>query len=372
MSLMIVARRGGIVGVSTTPESTSIIADNAAVSITTDGTSDITVTLTRNGGYSGTVTLGVTGLPTGVTASYPSGQTYTGSTTSRIVRLTGSSAPNVSADAFTITATGTGGIDATPINGTVTVTSASAFTPNLPSGMTLVADSSFETFNTGDTGADGIEVINWPGNTVEDSSSFGVRSSSNTGGYGTKSIRAWFPGNHAGDGVGPLTLMVSDLNSREHYMACYMRYSSNYVFHTNGEKFFYPVENVPAEGNWGASLLNVGANRELGGASSAIQGAGPGEPKTASNVIPGDGSWFLAEFYGKMNTPGNFDGEWKAWINGTNVFSTTSWQFSNHPSSQMSYSLGRRDLTRGGGVSSILTPAEGQWVEIDRLAFYKR
>lgn len=241
--------------------------------------------------------------------------------------------------------------------------------------MTLVADSSFETFTSttaSSSDIDGIEVINWTSNITEDAASFGVRSSNNSSGlYGSKSIRAWFPGNHAGEGVGPLTLMVSGLNSQEHYMVCHMRYAPNYVFHTNSEKFFYPVENVAGEGNWGASLLNVGPDGQLIGASGPIQTAPVGEPKSATNLFP-VGTWFLSEFYGKMNTPGNSDGEWKVWIDNVNVMNITGWQFSNNATTQMLYSLGRRDTTRGGGVSSVLTPAGGTWLEIDRLAFYKR
>ena len=250
----------------------------------------------------------------------------------------------------------------------------SGFTPNLPSGMTLVADSSFESFT--DTTAsssttDGIEVINWTSNITEDAASFGVRSSTNNSGlYGSKSIRCWFPGNHAGDGVGPMTLSVG-LDGTEHYMACHMRFDSNYVFHTNGEKFFYPVENVSGEGNWGASLLNVGGGGQFVGMSGPIQTAPVTEGKSAADVVP-LGPWFLAEFYVKLNTPGNSDGIWQAWIDDVQVFSTTSWQFSNNGSTQMQFALGRRDTTRGGGTSSVLTPAGGTWLEIDRLAFYKR
>lgn len=353
----------------------SIAVSNSAPSVVQGGTVDYTATLTRVGGHTADVVLSITGLPADVSASFPDGDTFSGGTTTRTVRLTAAGgATLVNNDAFVLTATSSEAGPDTE-NQTVSVVAAGSFAANLPSGMTLIADSSFESFTSttaSSSDADGIEVINWASNITEDAASFGVRSSDNSGGHGSKSIRAWFPGDHAGEGVGPLTLMVSGINAVEHYMACRMRYSPGYVFHTNSEKLFYPVENVAGEGNWGASPLNVGANRELVGASGPIQTAPVGEPKTAAGVIPNDGSWFDIECYGKMNTPGNSDGEWKAWVNGVNVMNITSWQFSNHPSTQMLYSLGRRDLTRGGGVSSLLTPAGGQWVEIDRLAFYKR
>jgi hypothetical protein len=247
----------------------------------------------------------------------------------------------------------------------------SAFAPNLPAGMQLIAESSFENYVNGSRDADGIEIINWTGNTAENAASFGVRSSTTNGGYGTKSIRAFFPGNHAGDGVGPLTMMVSGLNSRAHYMVTRMRYSPNYVFHTNSEKLFYPVQNVAGEGNWGAASLNVSGFGHLVGVSGPIQTAPVGEPKTAPNVVP-IGPWFTAEFFVELNTPGQANGTWQAWINGVRVMNVTNWRFSNNPTTQMLFTLARQDMTRGGGPSTILTPPEGVWVEVDRLAFYKR
>jgi hypothetical protein len=38
--------------------------------------------------------------------------------------------------------------------------------------------------------------------------------------------------------------------------------------------------------------------------------------------------------------------------------------------SQVLFLRGRLDFTRGGGPSSVLTPLGGQWVDVDRLAFY--
>lgn len=108
------------------PQSISIAPDDDTVSIQQGQSADITYTLTRAGAYTADVPLAVTGLPSGVTASYPDGQTYQGSEQTKRVRLTVDiAASTVTNDAFTTTAAGDGGsvTDATD-SGTVTVTAA--------------------------------------------------------------------------------------------------------------------------------------------------------------------------------------------------------------------------------------------------------
>ena len=105
------------------PESISIAPDDDTVSVTQGSTVDITYTLTRVGAYTADVPLSITGLPSGVTASYPNGATYSGNDQTKIVRLTADiAASTVTDDAFTATAAGDGGsvADATD-SGTVTV-----------------------------------------------------------------------------------------------------------------------------------------------------------------------------------------------------------------------------------------------------------
>lgn len=249
----------------------------------------------------------------------------------------------------------------------------SAFTPNLPAGMRLVRETSFENYTDGSRDADGIEVINWTGNTVESAGSFGARGVACNGGYGTRCFRTWFPGNHAGDGVGPSTLLVGGLNSRAHYMAVRMRYSPGYVLHSNGEKLFYPVGPVLPSGGNGqayAASMNVGGSGHILGYDAPIETQPPMGPLSAANVVP-IGVWFTAEFFAEMNTPGQSNATLQVWINGVRVVNKTGIMLSNSATQQL-FDRGRRDFTRGGGPSSVLTPANGQWVEMDRLAFYAR
>jgi hypothetical protein len=256
--------------------------------------------------------------------------------------------------------------DTTPTGPPATPT---AFTPNLPANMRLKAESSFETYVSGSTNADGLEVINWTGNTVESATTFGVRSVASTGGgQGARALRTWFPENHAGDGVGPLTITVGLDGSPAHYMSVRMRYMPGYVLHTNSEKLFYPVMQSR---NGPIALMNVGPRGHLAGLPFPIEDNQPGGPITADGVIP-IGRWFTAEFYAQMNTPGNADGIWQAWVDGVRVLNVTNKQFSRNSTTQERFDRGRLDFTRGGGPATILTPLGGQWIEVDRVAFYIR
>jgi hypothetical protein len=248
-----------------------------------------------------------------------------------------------------------------------------AFTPNLPAGMRLIRETSFENWTDASRDADGIEVINWTNNTTENAATFGARSVTCNGGYGTKCFRTWFPGNHAGDGVGPSTLMVYGLNSRAHYMAVRMRYSPGYVLHTNGEKLFYPIgPELPTGGNGPAyaASMNVGGSGHILGYEAPIETQPPMGPLSGPNVVP-IGRWFTAEFFAEMNTPGQANATLQVWIDGVRVVNKTGIMLSNRPTQQL-FDRGRRDFTRGGGPSAVLTPPGGQWVEMDRLAFYAR
>ena len=86
------------------------------------GTSQRIATLTRRDGYTGTVTLSASGLPSGTTMSV-SPATFTGDTTQAVVTLTHSAGASlVTAQAWTLTATGAG-VDSVSVNATVTVQS---------------------------------------------------------------------------------------------------------------------------------------------------------------------------------------------------------------------------------------------------------
>lgn len=269
----------------------------------------------------------------------------------------------------TITA-GTPPVDTTP---PVVTPPVGGTAPNLPAGMRLVAATSFETYTDGSANADGIQIINWAQNVTENAATFGVRSVASSGGIGNRALRVWFPGNHAGDGVGPLTAIAAGLNSRAHYMVVRMRYMPGYVFHSNSEKLFYPVGPQLAGGGNGpaySASLNVSCCGHFIGYNTPIETSPVGEPLSAAGVVP-IGRWFTAEFYADLNTPGQANGTRYAWIDGVRVVSKTGHMFTNSAVQQL-FDRGRLDFTRGGGPSSVLTPTGGQWLEVDYLAFYVR
>jgi hypothetical protein len=234
-----------------------------------------------------------------------------------------------------------------------------AFTPNLPSGMRMVGDSEFDNQN-----VPGIEIINWDRNTVQSPTTHGVALMNVDG---RSVVRAWFPERHAGNGVGPMTITTGEMNARSHYMSVRLRYSANYQFHTNTEKLLYPVLVAPGAG---APLLNIGRNGELAGFSGPMNG--PVAPLVTAlspaGVIP-IGRWFHIEYYTRLNSPGQSDGEQRVWVDGRLVLDRRNVSFVVH-GSQVLFLRGRLDFTRGGGPSSVLTPLGGQWVDVDRLAFY--
>lgn len=234
-----------------------------------------------------------------------------------------------------------------------------AFTPNLPAGMRLVGDSDFDSPN-----VPGIEIINWDRNTVQSPTTHGVALMTVDG---RSVVRAWFPEQHAGNGVGPMTITTGEMNSRSHYMAVRLRYSANYQFHTNTEKLLYPVLVAPGAG---APLLNVGRDGELAGFNAPMNG--PVAPLVAAlspaGVIP-IGRWFHVEYYTRLNSPGQSDGEQRVWVDGQLVLDRRNVNFVVH-GAQVMFLRGRLDFTRGGGASGVLTPLGGQWVDVDRLAFY--
>ena len=233
------------------------------------------------------------------------------------------------------------------------------FTPNLPSGLMLVSDADFENGSPGP-----YEAINWSGVTTQSASTHGVAIMPTDG---SRSLRAWFPERDAGNGVGPLTVLSPEVNRRGLYMAVRMRYSPGYVLHTNTEKWFYPTTTVA---NSQAVILNVGGDGQIAGFDRAAGGDPPAlvVGLSGAGVIP-VGRWFNAEVYVRLNTPGMADGEQRVWIDGR-----LAWERRNVRLSlsdiQVLFLRGRLDFTRGGGPSAILTPPGGQWVDIDRLAFY--
>jgi len=140
--------RGIIMGTGTPPSSSSAgftLAPSAAnLSIIQGKTATDTITVTDLGGFTGSVTLAASGLPSGVTAAFGTNPT----TGSSVVTFTATSA--ATAGTSTVTITGT--------SGSVTATTTIALTVSPASSFTLAPSASSLTVVQGKTAADTITV----------------------------------------------------------------------------------------------------------------------------------------------------------------------------------------------------------------------
>jgi hypothetical protein len=114
-----------------------------AVSVQQGGSGTFAVSLTRGGGFSGTVTLSVAGLPAGVTTRITPPQ-LTGSAASATVEVTAAANAPAGAHTATVTATAAGAGPATA-TASVTVTAPPAYALRLtPAALTIVPGTSGE------------------------------------------------------------------------------------------------------------------------------------------------------------------------------------------------------------------------------------
>ena len=145
-----------------------------------------------------------------------------------------------------------------------------------------------------------------------------------------------------------------------------LRYSPNYVFHTNGEKLVLPMAYQPGDNG---ALINVGPHGTL----QAIVGTMGAMPAPLGETVTGPviprGQWITVEYYTRYNSPGQSDGTQRVWVDGRLVLDRQALNLAAGVN-QVLFRLGRLDFTRGGGASSVLTPPGGQWVDVDRLAVY--
>lgn len=256
---------------------------------------------------------------------------------------------------------------------TVTVTGTTApppppttsFTPNLPSGLSLVTDSYFGNLLPGEQmNADGLAHA-WDGRNATD----------NAAPFGPHVYEMFYAGNirSAGDGGGILW-GPERRQWRRVYFSLMVWVPSNYSMHSGGEKFFYPLVRSSAgtleSTSFGWDL--VGADTPNGSTFGFVYDAQIGDGRVyqpTSSVRVRKGEWQRIEFYVVMNTPGSRNGIWQVWVNGQQVINKTDARFSAS-SAQAVFDGIRFTGTRGGGQSNTLTPPGGQVRRYSRLAFY--
>jgi len=139
--------RGIILGTGTPPVSSSggsftLKPSAAALAVTQGSSGTDTITVTDVGGFTGSVTLAATGLPSGVTAAFATNPT----TGSSVLTLTASSTATTGPATVTITGT----------SGSATATTTIALTVNPASGFTLKPSAAALTVVRGSSGTDTI------------------------------------------------------------------------------------------------------------------------------------------------------------------------------------------------------------------------
>ena len=134
-------------GTGTDDGEIAIALNPTSASVVQGGNTAVTATLTRSGGFTGTVVFAVTGNPAGVTAAL-SNEVTTGLVTTATVTVTVGSA--VAAGTYPLTVTGTGsGVDPATATFTLTVTAApaAAYTMTVPAAVSIAAGASTPTVN---------------------------------------------------------------------------------------------------------------------------------------------------------------------------------------------------------------------------------
>lgn len=396
MSLTLFRSRSGTASVTPT---ISIAPNDDTVSVAQGAITAIVYTLTRGGNYAGTVTPSVTGLPTGVTGGW-SDSSLTGADSTTTLTLTAAAdASLVTDDAFTVTFSGSGVTDAVD-SGTVSVTSpdATAWMPNLPSGMTQYGSTFFAP---GDvavypvfTAPSGLFSTTYP----EYGEQRQATVSGQPSGHGTGAWEIFHEGNSYGDGYGPGNLVeYTDRNYKRLYFAASMFFPTGYRAHSLGEKYTYlrtttngsasnsfsigfgPEDVYPSGDPATSNLDQVAVDPMLPGLWIVTHPVyGPyGRPWNPTSVRIPRGQWVQIEVDHKANTPGNADGHVKIWVDGSLCINETGIRYAytgNNIATPSPYQTTMDslffDFSKGGGTSAFATPAEGQSYYFGRLEWH--
>jgi Protein of unknown function (DUF1800) len=137
-------------GKSSSPPDFALSANPPNLTINRGANGTIPITTTRSGGFTGSVSLSASGLPSGVTASFGPGSTTNANSTLNILTLTASSSATLGAATVTVTGTGGGLTRTTTISLTVNQPP--------PPNFTLSANPTSLTINRGASGTCAITV----------------------------------------------------------------------------------------------------------------------------------------------------------------------------------------------------------------------
>ena len=235
-----------------------------------------------------------------------------------------------------------------------------SFTPNLPSGLTLVYDI---------TGADlgTVNVVNGAGlyyggdlRKVTDG----------TAPYNSTVLETPYAEGSLGGGVGVGSLSgPEDQGWKRIYFAQMVWFSSNYSMHTNEEKYFYPLVASPGNPNEGYGNIDFSlvGSQTANGTQFGFKWYGQLSSATQGHITKGQ--WCKVEMNLVMSTLGNADGVLQIWVDGVQAMNSSTIAYSLEDTAATFLGM-RFDSTRGGGNSSFAVPSGGQVRRFDRLALY--
>lgn len=264
-------------------------------------------------------------------------------------------------------------------SGNVVIPELTGWEANKPSGLSLIRETSFGNLLTGTSvNADGFAIANNDPANVAWSNGTDMAAP-----YGPNVVQWDYTGGSNPSGAADSVLYT---NSTTGYVKAYFClaafFSENYSWHSNGEKFWYPTIATPGQASQQTAINLRFTDGESGmdpaspinrfSFNSQIGGAGSLYYPLSDAAYLFKGQWQLVEMFIQMNTPGNQDGVWQAWIDGIKVADSNSLRFTNYPGSPQSTFNGglRFSTTRGGGTSSVAVPAEGMFRRFNRLAYY--
>jgi hypothetical protein len=359
MSLFLFGAANRIIEPPPDPPPGSITLDVAPTSgsVTQGSTTDYTATLARTN-YTDTVTLVTTGLPTGVTASYPNGDTFTGAQTTRTLRLTAAgNAPVVTNDSFTVTASGSGVTDATD-TATITVVAASTDWPNEPAGFTNLVPGTAD-WETSSVGAwVGGTRDGWGQKFLNDQRSVAIATVSGTPSGGTRAVQYIYPPNHIGGGGVEIFVDIptSPTKYGKIYLGMDVRASANWYGHPSFvAKWCYFRQN---DGLFWTRLMG-GANGPLY-LDMVSQINAPSRAWGDTSVLFVRNTWHRVEVLYELAPIGRA----RLWQDGVLLANATNVEGSNYP--DVAWLTGVTLSGILGGNGDTQNPSE-QYLEYDRV-----
>lgn len=353
-------------------------SDNDTIDITVEAAGVLTAGTITEGNHTATTIVATATAATGGDPPYTyqwynaAGDTAIAGQTTLTLTWTGRTAETQYTYYLIATDSSSATVQYSSVTSTTDAEGGAMWAPNIPAGLTTFVDTQFDS---GD----------WPGGPEQTSPTGSWKfigavneellTSGNDSSFGPAAARCPQPGDHAGNGIGTSTIYWDGaFNAQQLYLAVDVYIPSNYVIHTNNEKFWYPYRdgqlNFGSGGGtaieWGLIGAQTATDANFGWRVLTQDGSDPPWVDQNLSVYMTKGQNNHVEIYTKMNTPGQSNGIWRIWINGVLACDYTDMRFSIL-GQQDAWIVWGIDDTRGGGPSGVLTPTGGQFREYSRM-----